>query len=82
MKIEDIPEEEHKWIEDLKHGPYYTEDIVHDTLNDSVDITEFKKEIITSMAEVMTECALIIQHANTMKDDRICTCKEKRGDKP
>jgi hypothetical protein len=80
VEIEDIPKEERKWIEDLNRGSYYTEDIVHDTLNDSVDITEFKREIVISMAEVMTECAQVIQHANAMKDDRICTCKEKCGE--
>ena len=75
MKIEDIPQ--NGWIYGVK---LRLKNEVLSSIHMSNDITEAKSKIITEMTDIMTECAQVIQHANAMKDDRICTCKEKRGD--
>lgn len=82
MEIEDIPKEEQEWIVHLHHGSLSVQNEVYDAVSNSDDITELKSTIITYMSELMTECAQVIQHANAMKDDRICTCGGKCGDKP
>ena len=76
MKVEDIPQ--NGWIYGIKKG---LSSEVTGIINTSSDITEVKSRIITEMTELMTECAQVIQHANAMKDDKICTCKEKGSGK-
>ena len=82
MKYEDVPKKESAWIKELKHGDPFIEDHVREEIHLALDITDLKTSIISKMTELMTECAHVIQHANAMKKDRICTCKEKHGDKP
>ena len=79
MRLKDIPQ--NGWIFGLEHNSQIN-CRVHDAIFNSKDMTKLKSRIILEMTEIMTECAQVIQHANAMKDDRICTCKEKRGDKP
>ncbi len=80
MKLEEIPQ--NGWIYGLANGDPLIEDHVKDILHTASGTTDFRQDIISKMTEIMTECAQVIQHANAMKDDRICTCKEKRGGKP
>ena len=68
MKLDDIPEKERKWIEELRFGHCDIETEIYDALHFSSDTTGFKSDIITRMSETMTECAKVIQHANAMKD--------------
>ena len=75
MKIEDIPQ--NGWIYGVK---LRLKNEVLSSIHMSNDITEAKSKIITEMTDIMTECAQVIQHANAMRDDRICTCEGKCGD--
>ena len=78
MKIEDIPQ--NGWIFGLANGDPSIEDHVHDLMYTAIDVTDLKRDIISKMSEIMTECAQVIQHANAMRNDRICTCEGKCGD--
>ena len=79
MKIEDI--QQNGWVYGLKNGNPCVEDEVKDMIYSAKNTEDAKKDIISKMTEIMTECACVIQHANAMRDDRICTCKGKQGSK-
>lgn len=80
MKIEDIPQ--NGWIYGLAQGDPFIEDHVKDVMYTALNINDLKKDIITVMSDIMTECAQIIQHANAMRDDQKCTYTGDCGDKP
>ena len=66
MKLKEIPY--NGWFFGLSASN--PQDSTLEAIECSETITEAKKKIITEMIKIMTECATVIHHANTMEDSR------------
>lgn len=76
MYFKDLPTKDLLWLRDLKHGSSSIEQDINDAIYEAEDITELKSKIIQYMADMMTECAQVIQHANDMETPKECTCAQ------
>ena len=81
MYFKDLPTKDLLWLRDLKHGSSTIEEDVNDAIVNAENMTEFKSRIIYSMADMMTECAQVIQHVNEIETPKECTCGERCSDK-
>lgn len=80
MYFKDLPTKDLLWFRDLKHGSSSIEQDINNAICEAEDITELKSKIIQYMADMMTECAQVIQHANDMETPKECTCAGNCGD--
>lgn len=76
MYFKDLPTKDLLWLRDLKHGSSSIEQDINDAICEAENITELKSKIIQYMADMMTECAQVIQHVNDMETPKECTCAQ------
>lgn len=77
MKIEDIPQ--NGWIYGLTDGNPIVEYHVKDVIYTALNMEDLKKDIISAMTDIMTECAQVIQHANAMRECTAAMYAEEYG---
>lgn len=76
MYFKDLPTKDLLWFRELKHGTSSIEQEINDAIYEAEDMTELKSRIIQYMADMMAECAQVIQHANAMETPPQCTCAQ------
>ena len=80
MYFKDLPTKDLLWLRDLKHGSSSIEQDINDAIYEAKDMTDLKAGIIQYMADMMTECAQVIVHANAMEKQKLCTCAQNCGE--
>lgn len=80
MYFKDLPTKDLLWFRELKHGASSIEQDINNAIFEAENMTELKSKIIQYMAEIMTECAQVIQHTNAMETPNQCTCAQNCGE--